>query len=78
MIYVVLDHSYEDNYFMINTITVDLKDVAEKERIEKAIKENGLEGKFVNPDRQLYNILAKALGVDKKMIDVDTNEIDVM
>lgn len=78
MIYVVIDHSYKEDYFMIDTITVKLKDSQEKERIEKVIKELGLEGKFVYPSRDLNRQIAKTLGVNEELIDIDTNDIDVM
>lgn len=77
MIEVLLDHSYEEDYFQIDTITVNLDDLKEKERIEKVIKEKGLEGQLIEPDRFFSERIAKVLGVDKKMIDIDTNEMDI-
>ena len=77
MIEIVLDHSYEEDYFQIDTITVKLDDQEEKSRIEKVIKEKGLEGQLIDPDRQFGERIAKVLGVDKKLIDIDTNEIDI-
>lgn len=78
MIYVVIDHSYEEDYFMIDTITVELKDSQDKERIEKVIKELGLEGKFVYQSRDLNKQIAECLGVNEELIDIDTNDIDLM
>ncbi|WP_332632034.1 hypothetical protein [Halalkalibacter flavus] len=78
MIEVLIDHSYEEDYFMIDTITVNLKNKEEKERIEKVIKELGLEGKFVNPDRHFSKRIAEVLGVSKELINIDTNDIDIM
>ncbi|MCM3598711.1 hypothetical protein M4D55_23410 [Metabacillus idriensis] len=78
MIEVLLDHSYEDDYFQIDTITVTILDKAEKERIEKLVKQHGLEGKLVDVDRGLAGRIAAVLKVDEKLIDFDTNEIDMM
>lgn len=79
MIEVLLDHSYVDDYFRIDTITVNISDKKEKERIENLIKKHGLEGELVWPDgRELANYIADILQVDVKLIDIDTNEIDFM
>ena len=51
MIEMLIDHSYEDDYFIIDTITVNIDDKAEKERIEKLAKK--LEGGYADPDRLL-------------------------
>lgn len=77
MIEVVVDHSYEDDYFQIYTITVNLEDIQEKERIEKVIKEKGLEGRLVDGDRLLRERIAQVLGVNKDLIDIDIHEIDL-
>jgi UDP-glucose 4-epimerase len=76
MIEVVIDHSYEDDYYQIDTITVNLADIEEKQRIEKVVKERKLEGILVEPFGDFIDQLAKVLGVTKELIDIDTNEID--
>lgn len=76
MVEVVIDHSYEDDYFMISSINVVLEDKKEMERIQKIA--DTIIGAFVYPDVDLTEKLAKKLGVDRKMIDIDTNEIDLM
>ncbi|CRK80299.1 hypothetical protein [Neobacillus massiliamazoniensis] len=78
MIEIIIDHSYEDDYFMISNIDVKIKDVAEKERVEKLVKQSGLEGQLVTPDRDLIERIAKILDVREELIDIDTNEIDLM
>jgi hypothetical protein len=78
MIEILLDHSYEEEYFMISNVTVRIKDVTEKERIEQLVKKRNLIGRFVDPDRDLAERIAKTLEVDVKLIDIDTEEIDLM
>jgi hypothetical protein len=78
MIEILIDHSYEDGYFMISNVSVNIKDPTEKERIELLVKQSGLEGTHVFPDRDLINRIAKLLQVDVSLIDFDTNEIDLM
>jgi len=73
---VLLDHSYEEDYFMISTITVNIKDETEKERVQKIAKK--LEGAFVEPGSLLRKRIADQLKVDVSLIDIDTNEIDFM
>ncbi|GIN59251.1 hypothetical protein J8TS2_35700 [Lederbergia ruris] len=73
---VLLDHSYEDDYFMISTITVNLKNEEEKERVQK-ISER-MEDDFVDPDGLLSKRIADRHKVDVSLIDLDTNEIDLM
>lgn len=74
MITIILDHSYEDNYFMISTI--EIRDIAKSE--EERILENfrKLQDRLVDVDNDLKNRIAKTLQVDVKLIDIDTNEID--
>ncbi|QUW22476.1 hypothetical protein JSQ81_02495 [Sporosarcina sp. Marseille-Q4063] len=76
MIEVIVDHSYAEDYFQIDTITVNLDDNVEKERIERSIKKSNLEGSLVDPG-DLREHLAVVLGVRKEMIDIDTHEIDM-
>lgn len=76
VIEVLVDHSYEDDYFQIDRVFVKLKDPAEAKRVREKVKELGLEGSLVDPGR-LSARLAKALEVDVKLIDIDTNEIDI-
>lgn len=78
MIEVTIDHSYEDDYFMIGDIRVNIKDPEEKKRIEEVVKRSGLIQRLIYPDRQLSQRIAQLLGVDVKLIDIDTNEIDLM
>ncbi|MFE7082575.1 hypothetical protein [Priestia megaterium] len=78
MVEVIIDHSYEDDYFCIGRITVNLEDVSEKKRIEKIIKDKELEGSFVSPGRLLNEHIAKLLGVKKEIVDIEINEIDLM
>jgi hypothetical protein len=81
MIEVLIDHTYADDYFQIDTITVNLDDKRGKEKNKKnkkVIKEANLEGSIVEPDRDLIERIAKVLGVRKELIDIDTNEIDLM
>lgn len=78
MIEILFDHSYADDYFMISDVSVNIKDLLEKERIEKLVKQSGLVGLLDFPDGDLKNRIAKILQVDASMIDFDTNEIDLM
>lgn len=76
MITVTIDHSYEDDYFMISSIDIRLED----EERAKAIKERfkRIEQSLVDPDRELRTRIANALEVDVNLIEVDTEEIDLM
>jgi hypothetical protein len=76
MIEILFDHSYEDDYYMLSVISVNIADQAEKERIESKIKEINLEGIMEFPDSNLRKRIAKLLDVDENLIDFDTNEID--
>ena len=76
MIEILFDHSYEDDYYMLSDISVNIKDPVEKERIESKVKENGLEGVFAFPNMELRKRIANLLEVDENLIDFDTNEID--
>ncbi|GAM13414.1 MULTISPECIES: hypothetical protein [Bacillota] len=76
MIEILFDHSYEDDYYYLSTITVNIKDPIEKERIERLLKECNLEGMIEYPDSLLRKRIAKFLKVDENLIDFDTNEID--
>lgn len=78
MIEILIDHSYEDDYFMISEITVNIKDVSEKERIEKLLTTSNLIGSLVDVDNGLKKRIADRLKVDVGIIDFDTNEIDIM
>lgn len=75
MINVLIDHSYADDYFMISEITVNMEDKKEKERIKELAKE--LEGQLVDVDNGLRKRIADFLQVNPKLIDYDTNEIDI-
>ena len=76
MIEILFDHSYEDDYYMLSDISVNIKNLAEKERIESKIKESNLEGILEFPDSNLRKRIAELLEVDENLIDFDTNEID--
>ncbi|QGH34621.1 hypothetical protein GI584_11515 [Gracilibacillus salitolerans] len=76
MILVTIDHSYVNDYFQIDTIEVNLDEEEEKVRVEKLAKK--LEGALVDPDRLLSQRIADELKVDVRLIDLDTNEIDLM
>ncbi|MEC3884577.1 hypothetical protein VKA52_12660 [Halobacillus sp. HZG1] len=78
MIEVLMDHSYEDDYFMISDVTVNLKDAQEKDRVEKLVEKHNLVGRLVDVDRGLSRRIASLLNVDDKLIDLDTNEIDMI
>lgn len=78
MIEIIIDHSYEDSYFMISEVNVNIKSESEKMRIEKLLKERNLIGSLIHPDQQLKTRISKLLEVDESEIDFDTNEIDLM
>ncbi|SFJ43226.1 hypothetical protein SAMN04487936_102146 [Halobacillus dabanensis] len=78
MIEVLLDHSYEDDYFMISDVTVNIKDSQEKERVKELVEKHNLVGWLVDVDRGLSKRLANLLQVDAELIDFDTNDIDIM
>ncbi|MEC1157836.1 hypothetical protein [Cytobacillus horneckiae] len=78
MIEILIDHSYEDDYFMISEITVNIKDLSEKERIEQLVKKSNLIGSLVDVGNDLKKRIADRLKVDVSLIDFDTNEIDIM
>jgi len=78
VILVTIDHSFEDDYFMIGDIRVNIKDPEEKKRIEEVVKRSGIIQRLIYPDRQLSERIAEPLGVDVELIDIDTNEIDLM
>jgi len=73
---VLLDQSYEDDYLMISTITVNIADNDEKARVQAIAKK--LEGLFVDYDRLLRQRVADRLQVDVNLIELDTNDIDLM
>ena len=78
MIEILIDHSNEENYFMISIVSVKVEDVSEKERIEKLVKKYNIEGAFVDgAGRGLKNRIANLLEVDSNIIDLDTHEIDL-
>lgn len=75
---VLYSHSYEDDYFHLDDIQVYVEDVDEKKRIENKVSESGLLGSLEYPDRDFQNRIARILEVDSKIINVDTEEIDLM
>jgi len=78
MIQVFIDHSHEDDYYMISTINVELSSPSENERVNKLIKELELDSKFVNGFDDVASLLAELLTVDKNQIDIEVIEIDIM
>ena len=78
MIEILLEHSYEEDYFMISEVSVNINDKTEKERIEKLVKKHNLEGTLVDIDRGLALRISNLLEVDAKLINFDTEEIDLM
>lgn len=48
MVEIQICHSYKDNYYLIDTVTVKVDDPTEKERIEKLVKEHNLEDTLVD------------------------------
>ena len=77
MINVLIDHSYEDDYFAISHISVELEDELEKARIEKIINESNYEGRLVDLNDDLHSIIADWLNISVAFIDIDVNEIDI-
>lgn len=76
MIIITIDHSYEDDYFMISDIEVNLSDEKEKNRILKNFEQ--LNQCLVDSDSSLRKMIARTLGVAVELIDLNTNEIDLM
>lgn len=76
MITITIDHSYEDDYHMISYISIDSEDEKEKERIIEKFKD--IDGALVDPDGSLGERIAEALGVDVNLVQLDTEEIDLM
>ena len=75
---VLYSHSYEDDYFHLDDIVVHVEDENERKQIEKRIKESGLLGSLEYPDRSYQEYIAKLLEVNPLIINVDTEEIDLM
>lgn len=78
MIEVILDHSYEDDYLMVSEVLVNISDVTEKERIEKLIQHYNIEGYLIDVGESITDHLAEIFEVDRSIINIDTNEIDLM
>jgi len=78
MIYVTIDHSHADNYFMVSAVRIEVADPAEKQRLIEAVKRSNLIGSFVDRYGKISEEIAEMLNVDAKMIDLDTEEIDFM
>lgn len=76
MITITINHSYEDDYHMISYISIDSEDEKEKERIFKKFEE--IDSALVDPDGSLDKRIADALGVDINLLQLDTEEIDLM
>lgn len=76
MIEILIEHSKQEDYYVIDEIIVTIKKAREKERVEQLIEENELVGAFVSYDENLPQNLADLLGVDVELIVIDTFEID--
>ncbi len=76
MIEILIEHSKQEDYSVIDEIIVTIKNGKEKERVEQLIQENELVGAFVNHDEHLAENLAELLGVDVGLLVIDTFEID--
>ncbi len=76
MITITLDHSYEEDYYMISYISIDIENEIERERILNNFKD--IDGALVDPDNSLSKRIASALGVEFKLLQIDTEEIDLM
>lgn len=61
----------------LSDVSVKIKDVSEKERIEKLVEKYNIEGSLVDMDNGLKKRIADLLEVDVSIIDFDTNEIDI-
>jgi hypothetical protein len=77
VIEILLDHSFEEDYFMISDVVININDDYEKVRIEKLVKSSNLVGSLVDADNDLKNRIAWLLKVDASIISFDTNEIDI-
>lgn len=77
MIEILVDHSYEEDYFVISTISVNVEDASEKARIEKLIEDNNIEGQLVTFNDGLSLNIADLLKVNVGIINIETNEIDL-
>lgn len=77
MIEILLDHSFEDDYFMISDVVIKINDEHEKMRIEKLVKSSNLVGSLVDADNGLKNRIALLLKVDASILSFDTNEMDI-
>lgn len=78
MIEIFIAHSYEDDYFMISDVSVKINNESEKERIEKLVEKHNIIGALVDGDKGLALRIADLLEVDVRIINLDTNEIDLM
>ncbi|GEM04538.1 hypothetical protein HMI01_15260 [Halolactibacillus miurensis] len=75
MIRIIIDHSYEDDYFRISHLDIDLKDKEKEKEVRERFKK--IEQSLVIPGRFLTKRIAKALDVDENLIELDTEEIDI-
>lgn len=77
MIGILFDHSYQDDYFILSDISVNIKDPIEKEKIETRIRQGNLLGSLGFPGTDLKKYIAEFLEVDENFITFDTEEIDL-
>lgn len=77
MIDILFDHSYQDDYFILSDISVNIKDPIEKEKIETRIKQGNFLGSLGFPGKDLKKYIAEFLEVDEGLITFDTEEIDL-
>lgn len=76
---ITLDCSYNDDYFSISYVDIKLSDEKEKERVQKIVDEKAVEGSLVDLyGDELTDHFANLFQVDKDLINIDTNEIDLM
>ncbi len=76
MITVTMDQSVEDDYFVLSHISVEIEHQEEKRNIEKRFEL--INGSIVDPWDNLKERLAKHLEVDINLIELDTENIDIM
>jgi hypothetical protein len=78
MIEIIIDPSYVEDYFMISEVSIKINDASEKHRIEKLVEKHNIVGSLVDGDRALALRIVDILEVPVSIIDIDTNEIDLM
>lgn len=78
MITINVDHSYEDDYFCISSIDVDVKDENENKRINEILdKKDRFKGQLLTIGDEFMSGLSELLQISEAMITIDTEEIDI-